>query len=302
LKTQSLGGTEIDRIAEYDRFPFQPQWLFPNLDIEAFHRHKISLGPDLIDPITDTFTLSFHSFLIRAPGLNILVDTCNGRHKNRPTIPFLHQLQHDNYLENLARHGLRAEDINMVICTHLHTDHVGWNTRLDNGRWVPTFPNARYLMSKREFDHFAALHATRPERPVNHGAFEDSILPLVERGMAQLVDVDAGDHAVREHLDERIWIESAAGHTPGTVAVHVRGRDDRAVLCGDCIHHPIQFLEPELRNMADLDPEQAHVTRRRILRLCADTGGLLMPGHFPDPSAGRVTETGGRFQFRYVDS
>ncbi|MEC9433905.1 MAG: MBL fold metallo-hydrolase [Pseudomonadota bacterium] len=300
MRTLDLGGLIVDRVAEDPATWLDPAWLFPNIVPADLERHRNRLPAFLHDPATGRIRISVHSYLVRAGGLNILIDACVGNDKERPRTPFWHRLAHDRYLSDLARHGLRPEDIDMVMCTHLHTDHVGWNTRLENGRWVPTFPNARYLFGRREFDHQRRVfEAEAPAGPV---PFSDSVLPVVEAGRAELVEADHGFD-----LDDggRVSLRPAPGHTPGHVCVHLRGRTAEGLASGDMIHHPIQFAEPHLINMADADPAQARRTREEMLGFCADEDVFLLPGHFPGPTVGKVVRHrwGERegFDFRFRD-
>ncbi|MCO5084437.1 MAG: MBL fold metallo-hydrolase [Rhizobiaceae bacterium] len=297
MRTLEIGKFTVDSIVELERVPRAPEWLFPNVTREMVEQHKKKLGANFVNQRTNELYLCFQSFLIRAHGKNILVDSCNGNHKSRKTIPFLDQLDSLAYLSNLARLGLKPDDIDLVCCTHLHTDHVGWNTRLDNGRWVPTFPNAKYLMSAREFDYFKRQNAEDPEKPANHGAFNDSVLPVHDAGLAQLVEL-AEDKSVL--LDEGIELQAAHGHSVGHMAMRLASQGASAILCGDAIHSPIQFLEPQLYNMADLFPEQARQTRHRILSDCAANGSFLLPAHFPSPTAALIEACDNGFACRFV--
>lgn len=298
MRVRTIGNMRIERVVEIERMLVAPDFLYRNIDREAVQRHKASLGPVLVDSESDKLAISFHSFVIRTPHRTILVDTCNGNHKDRPTAPWQHRLASDDYLMNLRRIGLRPEDIDVVLCTHLHTDHVGWNTRLRDGRWVPTFPKARYVIARQEFEHYARLHATRPVRPVGHGSFEDSVLPVVAAGQADFVDMH---HVVERHLDDHVWMDPAPGHSPGHVTIHVSGRDGHAIMSGDIIHHPIILAEPHLINPGDLDPVMARQARQRLLEACADTDTLLLTGHFPAPTAGRVVSRADGFRFQFAD-
>jgi glyoxylase-like metal-dependent hydrolase (beta-lactamase superfamily II) len=299
MKTLRFGASTVERIVEMDTLWFDPAAFYPEIAPDAIERHARALGPRLIDPVTKKIALSFHSYLIRTPRLNILVDTCNGNHKPRgPKVAWQDQLASNTYLENLACAGLRPEDIDLVLCTHLHTDHVGWNTCLRDGRWVPTFPKARYLMARQEFEHFARLHEAKPAYPVNHGSWEDSVLPVVATGQAELVDMT---HRVTGDLDDGIWLEPACGHTPGHVTIHVKGGGRDAIMSGDIIHHAISLAEPDLAMYADYDPQMGRQTRRRLLERCADTSTLLLTGHFPAPTAGHVCSNGDAFTFRFLE-
>lgn len=295
MKAQQLGSIEIHKLVEIERLAVDAPWLLGNITPDIIAENRDWLGPRLIEPGTDKLLLSFHSYVIRTPTLNILVDTCNGNHKQRPTMPAWHMLE-TPYLDRLKAIGLAPEDIDIVLCTHLHADHVGWNTRLEDGRWVPTFPNARYLMSKIDFEFFNALHQAGPEQPVNRGSFIDSVLPVVEHGKA--VMVGPGD-TVDADLSDDVWLEAAPGHSHGNMNIFVKSGGRQACLCGDVIHHAIQCAAPELSNPADIDKPLAHQTRRKLIERCADTDIAVLTGHFPDPTAGRIVSHGGTFRFLF---
>ena len=298
MHTESIGNMTIDRAGEIDRYLFKAQDFLRGLDQPMLQRYKPVLGPRLIDPSTGDLIISFHSYVIRAPNLTVLVDTCNGNDKDRPGKPWQNMHTNSYYLDNLARLGVRPEDVDIVLCTHLHGDHVGWNTRLSEGRWLPTFPKAKYLMTRRDYEHFSKLTEGPANAPGPYPAFADSVLPVVEAGRAELVEMDKSVH---RHLDDSIWLEPAPGHTPGHITVHAKGRGGSAVLCGDVIHHPIQFHEPQLSNNGDVDAAQALASRNRMLQDCADNHSVLLTGHFPAPTSGYVTAEGERFRFRYKD-
>ena len=296
MRTETIGGMTIDRVVEMERYLFNPRDFLRNIDEAMIERYKPVLGPRLIDPQTNDLIISFHSYVVRTSDLTILVDTCNGNDKHRPGKPWQDMHTSSIYLDNLAKLGVRPEDVDIVLCTHLHGDHVGWNTRLSNGHWVPTFMNARYLMARREYEHFSTLTEGPPDATTPYPAFADSVLPVVEAGRADLVEMD---RTIHRYLDDNIWLEPAPGHTPGHVTVHVKGRDGNAVLCGDVIHHPIQFHEPQLSNNGDLDPVQALDSRNRMLQQCVTTHAVLFTGHFPAPTSGYVTAKGDQFRFQF---
>ena len=295
MRTISIGTMTIDRVVEQGRFLFRPEWLFPRIDAATAMRYAERLGPALIDPDSRGLVLSFHSFLLRTRHHTILVDTCNGNHKHRPGVPWQHMRGEETYLANLARFGVRPDEIDYVLCTHLHGDHVGWNTRLVDGRWVPTFPKARYLMAQQDYEHFGR-NATGPSGQPFHLSFADSIEPVVAAGRAELVEI-AG--AERHAIEDGVWLEAAPGHTPGHVVLHAKGAGGRAVICGDVIHHPIQFAEPQLVNGGDADPAMAQRTRRDLLAATAADHAVLLTAHFPDPTAGYVLPAGDGFTFEF---
>ncbi|CDY78519.1 Beta-lactamase-like [Caballeronia glathei] len=296
MQIQKIGNTEIRKVSEIDRMALNADWLFPSIDPAFLDAQRGWLGPDFIDPVQFKLYLSFHTYVIRTKHHTILVDTCNGNHKQRPSMPAWTNLQ-TPYLENLAAIGVKPEEVDFVMCTHLHTDHVGWNTRLDNGRWVPTFPRARYIMGRVEYEHFNRMHQSNPETPVNRGSFVDSVLPVVEHGLAEFVEMD---HVFERELGQDVWLSPACGHTPGHVFVHVgHEHGDHAVLTGDVIHHPVQFADPHLSNLADFDALQAYETRVGLMRRYADTRTKVLTGHFPSPTAGRIVSRGDEFRFEF---
>lgn len=288
-----IGGLRIDLLPEIEHRMMPVSFLFDDLTPEDMTRNADWLGSEYLDASRWQLGMAFQAFVIRAEGLNILVDSCNGNHKQRPTAPWQHDFRASTFLDNLAALGLRPEDINLVLCTHLHCDHVGWNTRLENGRWVPTFPNARHVFNRAEYDHYAARYALEG-RAMNHGAFEDSVLPVVEAGMAQFV----GDtHRVLEGLHGCIELTPSPGHSPGHVCITVSAQGNEAIVAGDVLHHPVQLDLPGLRMRADADPETAIATRRKLLNRCVDHGAWLLAGHIPFRSIARIRRHEKSFRF-----
>ena len=163
MRQLKIGGMRIDRLVEIDRLPFEKNWLFANADDEVIEANRGWLDHRYIEPGSGRFILSHHSYVVRTPQWTAVVDTCCGNHKDRPRVPVWHQLNQP-YLDNMRALGVRPEDVDFVMCTHLHVDHVGWNTRLLDGRWVPTFPKARYLMGETEYDHWERQYKLKPER------------------------------------------------------------------------------------------------------------------------------------------
>jgi glyoxylase-like metal-dependent hydrolase (beta-lactamase superfamily II) len=297
MKSQTFGSIEVHKLVEVDRLAVDHNFLLGNLTPEILNEHREWLGPNLVEPNSNRLYLSFHTYVIRTPTLNILVDTCNGNHKPRPSMAAFNMLD-TPYLARLAEFGLAPEDIDIVMCTHLHTDHVGWNTRLENGRWVPTFRNARYLMSRVDFETFDKMHRSNPPLPINRGSFIDSVLPVVEHGLA--VFVDPGD-VVDADLTDTIRLESAIGHSPGNINIMLTSGGRRACLCGDVFHHAIQMARPELASPADFDHELGVQARQHLLDTYADSDMMMLTGHFPDPTAGHIVSHGNSFRFRFED-
>jgi len=196
-------------------------------------------------------------------------------------------LKLNTFLPRLAAAGVTPENVDYVMCTHLHSDHVGWNTQLRDGRWVPTFPKARYIFAQREWD---AWEAMQRETPQPH--LVDSVLPVMEARQAQLVGTDFA-------LDDEVWLEPTPGHTPGHVSIHLASQGAHAVITGDCIHSPVQCVEPEWIVRADFNPTMAKATRRRFLERYCDSSVLVCATHFPEPSIGHVVQRDAAFWFEY---
>ena len=290
--TQVRIGTAVAaRIEESYEPNFNAAKFFPDWDPAVVQEHGDWLAPGHFDPASGLLKLSVHSWLLSVGGKRILIDACVGNHKPRPARPMWHLLE-TKYLERLAAAGATPEDIDMVMCTHLHVDHVGWNTRLENGRWVPTFPNARYVFSREDYEHYLAIDQDPEKAPANLGSFRDSVLPVVEAGLAQMV---SGAVA----LDEHLAVEPAPGHTPGSIAIKFESRGERALFCGDILHHALQVYRPQWNSFACADAVNARASRRRVLEHCAG-GALLMPAHFGAPFACHIDAKGGGFTPRFA--
>ena len=294
IQTWTIGGAAVTRIEEQvGPNDIVAGDFLVDLVRERFEKHLSWMVPTHYDPARDRLITSCHSWLIRIDGRTILVDTCGGNHKERPWLPRFHQ-QNRPYLERLKAAGVSPEHVDIVLCTHLHADHVGWNTRLENGRWVPTFPNARYLYSRIEDERWnPALGDRRARNPARARVYDDSVSPIIAAGQAVLIETE---HAI----DERLIVRPAPGHTPGQVLLHLRDGEDAAVFCGDVIHHPVQVYEPAWNNRADEDPAAARATRKRVLAHCADSRALLFPTHFAAPHVVAVARRGDGFAPRFV--
>jgi glyoxylase-like metal-dependent hydrolase (beta-lactamase superfamily II) len=281
--TFSVADLTIHRIVEQDRPFFPALELFPSLSPEMLGENRSWLKQINALDDNDALILCFQSYVVKTPDHTILIDSCIGNDKPRPGRPKWDMKSDDTYMRGLAAAGVSVGDIDVVMCTHLHVDHVGWNTRLENGRWVPTFPNARYVFGSREYQHWTAQNATAEVPP-----FTDSVLPVVEAGRADIVtdEFTIGDH---------VRILPTPGHTPGHVAFALgKGRDD-AVFAGDLMHSPLQLRHPELSPKFDVDPVQAATTRRQFLERYCDSDTLCCPAHFPSPSVGRIRRRGNGF-------
>ncbi|MDP6843794.1 MAG: MBL fold metallo-hydrolase [Rhodospirillales bacterium] len=283
-----VGSFSIKRIADLESIPFPHDALYPDPTIDDIRGLADKFGPEHFHPESLELLLSFHSFLIRTANHTILVDLCCGNDKNRPDRPAWH-MRKGPFIEDLANLGASPEDVDYVLCTHLHADHVGWNTKHVDGRWTPTFPNAQYLFAEKEYAHWQSEYDKNPPEPLLYGSFEDSVLPVVAAGQATMV---AGEHL----LETGIYLEPAYGHTPGSVLVHIEDGGDHGLLCGDAIHHPVQLAHPEWSTNFCTDPEQSRATRTALLDECAGTKTLLLPAHFQAPEYGRVLREGKEFR------
>ncbi|WP_315795653.1 MBL fold metallo-hydrolase [Bradyrhizobium sp. SZCCHNRI3043] len=280
--TFSVADTTIHRIIEQETTFLPAREMFPELTPEMLAAERSALQAAGALDAQDTLILCFQSYVVRTPHHTILIDSCIGNDKPRAR-PVWNMKTDDTYMRALATAGVSVDDIDVVMCTHLHTDHVGWNTRLDNGRWVPTFPNARYVFAQREYDYWVAQNAKTEVPP-----FADSVLPVVE---AKRADIVKDGFAIGDH----VRLLPTPGHTPGHVAVAVgKGRDD-AVFSGDLMHSPLQLGLPELSPKFDVDPAQAAATRRTFLDRYCDTTTLCCTAHFPSPSVGRIRRKGDGF-------
>jgi glyoxylase-like metal-dependent hydrolase (beta-lactamase superfamily II) len=282
-----LGQIVIQRIVESVCTAFDPLSFFPETTPDDWARHRTWMEPRALDPVSGNLVLPIQAFLVRTRRHTILIDTCVGHDKSRPQRLFWHMKKFDTFLPRLAAAGVGPEDVDYVMCTHLHADHVGWNTQLRDGRWVPTFPNAKYVFARSEWEGFEALHRKHPQPQ-----FLDSVLPIMEARQAELV---SGDFA----LDDEVWLEPTPGHTPGHVCVHLASQGSEAVITGDCIHSPVQCVEPEWIMRADFDPTLARTTRRSFLERYCDSNVMVCATHFPEPSIGHITQRDKVFWFEY---
>jgi len=246
------------------------------------------------DPETSFMTFSVHSWVIELDGKTILIDTCCGNHKDRD-LPEVNQLNTD-YLGNLRRAGFAPEDIDMVMCTHLHFDHVGWNTQLESGKWVPTFPKARYVFGRRDFEYFR----TDPEGEALHNAaFIDSIVPVMEAGQGDIVEEDSVQH---REIGNGVWLEPAFGHSPGCCTVNAQADGPPGIFWGDVIHHPVQMIRHDLPFAFDTDGAAACKVRKATMERLADSDTLCFPAHFRRTSAGHVKRDGDAFRYEWIDN
>ncbi|MDH4074991.1 MAG: MBL fold metallo-hydrolase [Acidimicrobiia bacterium] len=283
----NLGDVTVSRLEESYGPGFPATMLMPSFDAGV----REEFGPDTIAqfvvPETDQALLSIHTWVIRTPQKTILVDTCNGNHKQR-NMPDMAMLNTD-WLERLRASGVNPDEVDAVVCTHIHLDHVGWNTTLVNGEWVPTFPNARYYFNKTEYEFWNPSVTDQTGMEFNAYVFDDSIRPVFDRGLVELWDGDGHD------VDDHFHLELRAGHTPGHAVGWLRGSGGTGLLSGDSMHSAVQVYRPDWNSGFCLDAEGAVATRRAILEAATERDAVLMPAHFSAPHAFKVQARGNGF-------
>jgi len=295
MKDMLLGRLSIAQVYECDAVIPLAQAL-PSITAPDLARLKPWFWDEHLhdDPEQANMRISVHSYVLRVDERTILIDTCCGNNKPR-TLPNV-DMQQFPYLENLTAAGLRPEDIDLVMCTHLHFDHVGWNTRLQDGSWVPTFPNARYLFGRQDLEFYSKQRHEADHR----AAFDDSVAPILDAGLADLVDQDTRIH---REIGNGIWLEDASGHSPGNLCVMAECGGERAIFSGDCFHHPVQIVRPDAAFFFDEDSAKASATRKRLLESYANKDAIFFPAHFTGATAGRVErDRDGHLSFRFLDA
>lgn len=277
-----VGDVKITRVMELGGQPFAGTFMFPQCTPQCVQGHAW-LRPHFASE-EGKLIASVHSFIIESQGKRIIVDTCVGNDKER-TVKAWHKLQ-GPFLQRLAEAGYPAESIDTVLCTHLHVDHVGWNTRWADGHWVATFPKARYLFARKEWEHWMSEQASRHDGPV----MDDSVRPIVDAGLAELVETG-------HRITPEVWLEPTHGHTPGHVSVRISSGGEEAVITGDLMHHPIQCSEPDWANHFDVDAQAARQTRRDFLHRYSDRPVLVLGTHFAPPTAGWIVASENVWRF-----
>ncbi len=288
FRVWTIGDVRVTRVQEM-MLPIDPGFLLVDVTRER------ALGHDWLRPHfvaeDGSLNLSIHAFVLEAGGKRILVDTCVGNAKERPDTPF-HHLD-TGFIRDLEAAGFAPESIDLVLCTHMHVDHVGWNTRLVDGKWVPTFPNARYLFARKEWEHWSAEAAGEADGggDLHAGAvLGDSVRPIFEAGLADLVETT-------HQVCTEVSLEPTHGHTPGHVSVRIKSGGAEAVITGDMIHHPIQCAEPQICTHFCTSAEDAEATRRRFFKAQEGDRILVLGTHFAGPSGGHIHRDGEGWRF-----
>ena len=288
-KTYRVGEVEITRITESVLDSFTPSSLLPGWN-------SLTEEQKMASPYTmeaKPSLLSTHTWLVKTRKHTILVDTASGNDKERPFTPYFNQLSLP-YLERLSDVGIKPEDVDYVLMTHLHVDHVGWNTRLYNGEWIPTFPNARYVFSKEEYEYYKdpANHNDRNKTSVI--VQNDSILPIIEAGLAEMIYIDG-----TEFIDG-LSFKPTPGHSVNHSSITLSSRGENALFSGDIFHNPVQISCPELNSIFDAFTDQARSSRLWGVEYASEHHATVFSSHFPQSSAGRVVSSGENYKWFYI--
>ena len=276
-----IGDVTVSRVFELEAL-MSPRFMFQHPEAEV-------LAIDWMRPhfITEEglIKLSIHALVVDSMGKRIVVDTCVGNDKPREFEDW--SMRQGSFLEDMTAAGFPRESVDVVMCTHLHVDHVGWNTFLVDGQWVPTFPNARYLFAEQEWNHWS-----KTEQAEFGAVVEDSVQPVIDAGLADLVAMD-------HRITDEVWLEPTPGHTPGHVSVRISSRGKEAVITGDMTHHPCQLVHPDWASTFDTDTKMSTVTRRDFYARHADKSVLMIGTHFAEPTAGILISEGDSYRLDF---
>lgn len=281
MRKWKIGDVTVTKIVELETVG-GAGWILPDAKPEAC-RDIEWLKPEFMDEEGE-LKFSVHALVVEAPDCTIVVDTCVGNEKDRMPYKDWHMLQ-TAFLDDFASAGFDRNAINRVLCTHLHVDHVGWNTMLVHGKWVPTFPNARYLIAKDEYEYFSRTDIEK----FNQQVVADSVTPVMEAGLMDLVETN---HRVCEQVD----LVPTIGHTPGHVSIRIRSQGKEALITGDFVHHPCQLARLDWGSAADLDAVGADATRRRVFEEYAESPTLIIGTHFAGVTAGHIVRDGDAYR------
>lgn len=281
-----VGPLRVHRIADMDRVKWPATAMFRAMSGEALAQAAARTPPGMIDVEQGSLLLSFNSYVVETPDALVLVDAGLGNDKERPDRPLWHK-RSSRFLEALTAMSFAPERFDVVINTHLHADHVGWNTVLEGGAWVPTFPRARYVTPQGELAHWGKLYESKGIETL-HGAYADSVAPLVALGRLEAVPTPC-------EVVPGVALEPAHGHSPGMAVVRVKAEGAEILFLADAVHHPLQLSDLETTSNFCENPAMANATRRRLLDECVARGTIVAPYHFPTPVFGRFQKAGASF-------
>lgn len=283
-----LGDVEILRVVEWQGTLMPGPDLLPDTTDRTWEADADRLAPEHWEPDTGLVVGAIQTWVLRSGGRTILIDTGVGNGRERPSRALFHHRQGD-FLDRLTRAGVHPHEVDVVVNTHLHGDHVGWNTHDVDGEWTPTFPNAQYLVPAADDAYFGPEgDYAGGRRPDDRFLYEDSVAPIHRAGLAVLWEDSY-------RIDENLTLESAPGHTPGSSVVQLTSGGDRAIFVGDLVHSPLQLLHPSQSSCLCLDPRQAATTRHRVLERAADRRQLVIPAHFAGSGAVEIRRAGSDF-------
>lgn len=306
LDTFFVGDARIIKVPELALDAVDTAQLFPEGDLQMLNGDATHWGKKSFNFERGLLRQSIHAWVVQTPTHTVLVDTATGNDKQRPTAPLFHQLT-EPFLERLQEVGVLPEAVDLVLLTHLHADHVGWNTRLQGERWVPTFPNARYIFSEREYAYNLALYQDRMEvESIHHqagigtprhepidGVFEDSVMPIVEAGQDQRIVIDNTEI-------EGFCFHSTPGHSIDHASISLTSRGETALFWGDVMHHPLQIRWPEINSAYCEFPQAAQQSRQKAMHLASELDALVFTTHFGDSSVGKVSRHTRGFDWQFI--
>lgn len=286
ISTWKIGDITVTGLVEFFGPTHDPQVLFPTFERSALEENRAWLADRYWYPHMDRLVVAIQFWIVHAGCNVILIDTGFGNGKTRATA-------RANNLNTivpvwLEAAGAHPDQVTHVVMTHLHSDHVGWNTKLEGGRWVPTFPNARYFMPLQDFQFFKQFNETGKAK--DGGSFYDSVMPVLGAGLVDFIDR-------QKEIADCLRVVPAFGHSPGQLNYWIESQGEQAVFCGDVLHHPIQIVRPDWNTIVDILPDDARRARADFLGKAAATGALVMPGHFGKPHAGYVRRQGDGYRF-----
>ena len=292
MRSWTIGNVKISQVVE-QLIPEGLPGLLPDATPEALLAIPW-LYPEFITAKGDP-SFSLHAFILDTPTKRIMVDTCIGNEKDLKISPIWDQMQTD-FLQKMIAAGFPPESIDVVVCTHLHLDHVGWNTTKVDGYWQPTFPNARYLFGRLEYEFMRATHSNQDAgeawRECNAAVERESVQPVIDAGLADMVEVD-------HQITDEVALMPTAGHTPGHVSIVIRSDGGMAVITGDCVHHPCQLAKPDWGTTVDDDPDMSRKTRWKLFGDAAESGFLVLGTHWTGAGGGQVVRDGDAFRLEF---
>jgi glyoxylase-like metal-dependent hydrolase (beta-lactamase superfamily II) len=287
-----IGQATVTRIGEMMLSIFTPAALFPDWNANVLADHPDWMPPETMDESRDHLLMSVHSWLIQDGARTILVDPGVGNWKDRPDAPYFHRLNNP-FLERLREAGVGPADVNYVLLTHLHVDHVGWNTRLEGERWVPTFPNARYIFSRAEHAYFTNPQNYSERHRTSFQVQKDSVEPIIQSGLADMIDID-GNESIKGFT-----FHPTPGHTVAHASIEFRSGEERALFAGDVFHCTVEIYRPDWNTVFEAFPEAARESRLWVLNFAAEQEALVFSSHLPGSSAGNVKRDGAGFRWQF---